>query len=76
MRNYRKNNAWNIRRLVDELFVPANNRTSVLYCRLSDFMSNCLLGYLLALRNSACHRVGIMSCKCSLVKLYCKQRYD
>ena len=28
---------WNIRRLVDDSFVPANQRTSVLYCRLSDF---------------------------------------
>ena len=24
IRNYKKNNAWNIRRLVDESFVPAN----------------------------------------------------
>ena len=37
IRNYKKNNAWNIRRLVDESFVQANQRTSVLYCRLSDF---------------------------------------
>ena len=37
MRNYKKNNPWNIRRLVDESFVPANQRTSVLYWRLSDF---------------------------------------
>ena len=28
--------AWNIRRLIDELFVPATQQTSVLYCRLSD----------------------------------------
>ena len=32
----KKNNTWNIRRLFDESFVPANQRTSVLYCRLSD----------------------------------------
>ena len=37
IRNYiKKNNAWNIRRLVDESFIPANQRTRVLYCRLSD----------------------------------------
>ena len=36
-RNYEnKNDTWNIRRLVDESFVPANLQTSVLYCRLSD----------------------------------------
>ena len=26
IRNYKKNNAWNIRRLVDNSFVPANQR--------------------------------------------------
>ena len=36
IRNYEKNNAWNIRHLVDESFVPATQRTSVLYCRLLD----------------------------------------
>ena len=36
-KNYEKNNAWNIRRLVNESFVPATQQTSVLYCRLSDF---------------------------------------
>ena len=30
-------NALNIRPLVEESFVPMNQRTSVLYCRLSDF---------------------------------------
>jgi hypothetical protein len=30
-RNYEKNNAWNIRLLVDESFVPATQRASVLY---------------------------------------------
>ena len=34
IRNYEKNNAWNIRQLVGESFVPANQLTSVL---LSDF---------------------------------------
>ena len=32
-----KNNTWNIRCLVDESFVPSAKRTSVLYCRLTDF---------------------------------------
>ena len=39
IRNYKKNNAWNIRRLVDGSFGPANQRTSLLYCRLSDLWS-------------------------------------
>ena len=33
----KKNNAWNIRRLVDESFVPLTQRPSILYWRLSDF---------------------------------------
>ena len=38
-RNYEKmNDTWNIRFLVDESFVPANQQTSVLYCRLTDFI--------------------------------------
>ena len=32
-----KNDTWNIRRLVDELFVPATKQPSVLYWRLSEF---------------------------------------
>ena len=38
--NYEKNNTWNIRRLVDELFVPSTQPASVLYWRLSDFKIN------------------------------------
>ena len=34
--NYEKN-TLNVRRLVDELFVPSAKQTSILYCRLSDF---------------------------------------
>ena len=34
VQNYRENNDWNIRRLVDEPFVPANQQTSKLCCRL------------------------------------------
>ena len=37
MRNYKKNNAWNIGRLVDESLVPTKQQTSKLYCRLLDF---------------------------------------
>ena len=35
----KKNNTWNIRRLVDESFVSSAQQTSVLYCRLTDFKS-------------------------------------
>ena len=37
IRNMKKKNIWNFRRLVDESFVPSAQRTNVLYCRLSDF---------------------------------------
>ena len=40
IRNYEKKNTWNFRRLVDESFVPSAQRTSVLYCRLTDFWCN------------------------------------
>ena len=33
IRNCKKDNAWNIRCLVDESFVQSNQRTSLLYCR-------------------------------------------
>ena len=33
----KKNNTWNIRRLVEESLVSVNQRTSTLYCRFSDF---------------------------------------
>ena len=37
-RNYEnKNNTWNIRHLVNKSFIPVNQPTSTLYCRLSDF---------------------------------------
>ena len=38
IRNYEKNNPWNIRPLVDELFIPATQQPSILHWRLSDFM--------------------------------------
>jgi hypothetical protein len=40
IRNYEKNNAWNIRRLVDESFLPGNQGPSVLYWRLSDLLKS------------------------------------
>ena len=39
IRNYEKKNIWNFGSLVDKSFVPWAQRTSVLYCRLSDFCS-------------------------------------
>ena len=33
----KKNNKWNIRRLVDDLVVPSSKRPSVLYYKLTDF---------------------------------------
>ena len=36
-RFYEKKNAWNLRSLVDESFVPANQQTSVSYFRSMDF---------------------------------------
>ena len=38
-----KKNTWNVKRLVDESFVPSAQRTSVLYRRLSDFTSQQIL---------------------------------
>ena len=43
-RNYKKRyipDTWNIRRLLDKSFIPVNQQTSVLYCRLSDFSMTC-----------------------------------
>ena len=34
----KKNNTWNIRRLVDDSFVPSFKQPSVLYCKLTDFL--------------------------------------
>ena len=36
-----KKNTWNVRHLVDESFVSSAQWTSVLYCRLSDFIIYC-----------------------------------
>ena len=35
----KKNKTWNIRRLVDETIIPSTQQPSVLYWRLSDFLS-------------------------------------
>ena len=37
IKNNNKKIAWNLRCLVDEAFVPASQRTIVLYCRFTDF---------------------------------------
>ena len=37
IKNYEKKNTLNVRCLVDQSFVPSAQRTSILYCRLSDF---------------------------------------
>ena len=37
IRNYEKKNTWNIKRLVDDSFVPSSKQPSVLYCKLTDF---------------------------------------
>ena len=34
-----KKNAWNIGRLVNDLFVPSSKRSIVLYCKLTDFFT-------------------------------------
>ena len=39
-KSWKKNNVWNIRRLVDDSFIPSAKRTNLLYCRLTDFKSN------------------------------------
>ena len=36
-KKYKKNNTWNIKRLVDDSFVPLSKRPSVLCCKLTDF---------------------------------------
>ena len=35
----KKNDTWNIRLLVDDLFIPSSKQPSVIYCRLTDFRS-------------------------------------
>ena len=37
----KKNITWNIRRLVDDSFVPSSKRPSVLYCKLTDYRWLC-----------------------------------
>ena len=36
-KSWKKNNTWNITRLVDDSFVPSSKRPSVLNCKLTDF---------------------------------------
>ena len=37
IRNYEQKNTWNVKRLVEDSFVPLAQRTRVLYSRLTDF---------------------------------------
>ena len=37
IKSIKKNNTWNIRFLVGDLFVPLSKQPSVIYCRLTDF---------------------------------------
>ena len=37
IKSIKENNTWNIRLLVDDLFVPSSKQPSVIYCRLTDF---------------------------------------
>ena len=36
-KSWKKNNIWNIRRLVDDSFVPSSKRPSIWYCKLTNF---------------------------------------
>ena len=36
VRNYEKKNTWNVKRFVDDSFVPSAQQTSLLYSRLTD----------------------------------------
>ena len=39
IKSMKKNDTWNMRLLVDDLFVPSSKQPSVIYCRLTDFTS-------------------------------------
>ena len=39
-KSWKKNITWNMRCLVDDLFVPSSKQPSITYCRLSDFKSS------------------------------------
>ena len=49
IRNYEKRNTWQVRCLLDKLFVPPAQQTSELYCRLLDFSSQIEDGLVTAL---------------------------
>ena len=63
----KKNNAWNIRRLLNKSFVPVTQRTSVLYFRLSDFKSSIFVLQII------CHNDEM---SLSLTLLDCLQMYS
>ena len=39
IKSIKRNNTWNIRLLVDNSFVPSSKQPSVIYCRLTDLMT-------------------------------------
>ena len=57
----KKNDNWNIRRLVDKSFVPSAQRTSISYCRLMDFKQSLL--FTLFLIHTGLAHSGISLCK-------------
>ena len=57
IKKYEKNNAWNIRPLVDESFVPLTKRPSLLYWRLSYFWQEMHVWC-----NSSCSKLYIYFC--------------
>ena len=42
----KKNDTWNIRRLVDDSFVPSSKRPSAFYCKLTDFCTALCLSFI------------------------------
>ena len=59
----KKNNTWNIRRLVDNLFVPSSKQPSVLYCKLTDFM--CVT----AVMRHLAGKISKLNCMCSFYQV-------
>ena len=49
-----KKNTWNVRRLVNKLFAPSSQQTSVLYCRVVTELSRSCLGVVVKLLRSCC----------------------
>ena len=50
----KKNNTWDIRRLIDKSVVPENQQTSVLYWRLSDLKDGSVIGAVVGRKLELC----------------------